>query len=113
MTRRRWFLLGSALLGNACRRKKSAGYRGYALIATSGEKSVAVLDLTLFRLWKSIPLSAEPTAILSGIAPGRAYVLTPSTGSVHALDGNLRVSGSGRFAEKLSEIRLMPDDKRL
>jgi hypothetical protein len=113
MTRRSWFLLGSALLGNACRRRKGAGYPGYALIATSGEKSVAVLDLTLFRLWKSISLPAEPTAILSGTAPGRAYVLTPSTGSVHALDGELRVAGSGRFAEKLSEIRLMPDGKRL
>jgi hypothetical protein len=113
VTRRQWFLLGSALLGNACRRVKSAGYPGYALIATSGEKSVAVLDLMLFRLWKNIPLAAEPTAILSGTAPGRAYVLTPSIGSVHALDEDLRVTGSGRFAEELSEIRLTPDDKRL
>ena len=113
MSRRQWLLLGSATLANACRRGRSGGYPGYALIATSGEKSVAVLDLMLFRLSKNIPLAAEPTAILSGAAPGRAYVLTPSMGSVHALDAELQVARSGRFAEELSEIRLTPDDKRL
>ena len=113
VTRRECFLLGGTLLGSACSRKKGTGYPGYALIATSGEKSVAVLDLMRFRLWKNIPLAAEPTAILSGTASGRAYVLTPSTGSVHALDTDLKVAGSGRFAEELSEIRLTPDDQRL
>ena len=113
VTRRQWFLLGGALLGHACRRVKSAAYPGYALIATSGEKSVAVLDLMQFRLWKNVPLAAEPTAILSGTAPGRAYVLTPSIGSVHVLDADLRVASSGRFAEELSEVRLTPDDQHL
>ena len=76
MTRRECFPLGLALLGNACRRVKSVGYPGYALIATSGEKSVAVLDLMQFRLGKSIGLPAEPTAIVSAASGGRAYVLT-------------------------------------
>jgi hypothetical protein len=101
MTRRRCLLLGRA------------GYPGYALIATSGEKSVAVLDLMLFRLLKNIPLAAEPTAIVSSTAPGRAYVLTPSIGSIHALNSELQVAGSGQFAKELSEIRLTADDKRL
>ncbi len=113
MTRRQWFLPASLLLGSACRRQRIAGYPGYALIATAGEKSVAVLDLMRFRLWKNIPLAAEPTAVLSGPAPGRAYVLTPSTGSVHALNAEWQVAGSGRFADGLSEIRLTPDNGRL
>ena len=111
-TRRRW-LWGIASLATACRRKRSGGYPGYALIATSGEKSVAVLDLMLFRLLKSIPLPAEPTAILSGAVPGRSYVLTPSMGSIHALNTELQVAGSGRFADELTEVRLTPDAQRL
>ena len=112
-TRRQWFMLGSALFANACHRRRAGGYEGYALIATSGEKSVAVLDLMLFRLLKSIPLPAEPTAILSGAAPGRSYVLTPSTGSIHALDAGLQLTGSGRFADELTEVRLTPDGRGL
>lgn len=112
-TRRQWFVSGIFPLVSACRRRKSVGYSGYALIATSGEKSVAVLDLMRFRLEKSIPLPAEPTAIVSSPSSGRAYVLTPSTGSIHALDGDLQVAGSIRLADSLSEIRLTPDGKRI
>ena len=83
------------------------------MIATSGEKSLAVLDLMLFQLAKTIPLPAEPTAIVAGAASNRSYVLTPSTGSVHALNAGLQPAGSSRFAEELTEIRLTPDDKRL
>ncbi len=112
-TRRQWLAAGGFSLAGACLPKRSAGYPGYALIATSGEKSVAALDLTLFRLWKTTPLPAEPTAVLSGGSSHRAYVLTPLLGSVHALDGELRLAGSGRFADTLSEVRLTPDGKRL
>ncbi|MBV9938266.1 MAG: hypothetical protein JO150_07185 [Acidobacteriaceae bacterium] len=112
-TRRQWFISGGLSFLSACRRGKSAGYPGYALIATSGEKSVAVLDLMRFRLEKSIGLPAEPTAIVSTPSSDRAYVLTPSTGSIHALNRELQVAGSIRLAESLSEIRLTPDGKRL
>lgn len=74
---------------------------------------MAVLDLMLFRLSKSIPLAAEPTAILSGAAPGRSYILTPSTGSIYALNAELQIAGSGRFADELTEMRLMSNDQRL
>jgi len=66
-----------------------------------------------FRLSKAIPLPAEPTAIVSDAPSERAYILTPSTGSVHALDGELQVAGSSRWAESLSEIRLTPGGKRI
>ncbi len=112
VTRRSWLLAGVSFV-SACRRKKNGGYAGYALIATSGERSVAVLDLMRFRLAKSIPLPAEPTAILASAASGRSYVLTPSTGSIHALDAGLQAAGSGRFADELTEVRLAPDDRRL
>jgi DNA-binding beta-propeller fold protein YncE len=111
MTRREWLACGTLLLASACRRPKGCGYPGYALIAASGDNSLSVVDLQTFRFVKPVPLRAAPAAVI----PGRSvsYVLTPSTGTVHVLDGKLQLAGSRQLAEELSEIRLMPDGKRL
>jgi DNA-binding beta-propeller fold protein YncE len=50
---------------------------------------------------------------VSRTGPSLNYVLTPSNGSVHILDGNLRLVASRRLADQLSAMRLMPDGKRL
>lgn len=113
MTRREWLSASGILLLTACGRPKVTGYAGYALIATSGEKSVAAVDLTAFRLSKTIALPAEPTAVLPGGLQGHSYVLTPSLGSVHLVDSALQVSASRKIADQLSEIRLTADGKRL
>jgi hypothetical protein len=109
MTRRDCLILASTLISSACGRRKNRGYSGYALIATSGEKSLGVVDLQNFRPLKSIPLGAPPTAVVPARAISGSYVLTPSTDSVHLIDGNLRVAISRRFGGQLSEIRLAPD----
>lgn len=113
LTRREWIALGGALFSTACGPKKGTGYAGYALIATASDKSVAVVDLTAFRLLRSIPLNSYPTAVLPGGPDGRTYVLTPSTGTLHVLDSALNVSASRKLADELSEIRVAPDAKRL
>lgn len=114
LTRREWIAAGGCVLANACGRRKGTGYSGYALVATSGENSVAVVDLAAFRLLQSIPVGAQPTAVLPAGSPGGdSYVLTPATGRVHAIDAALQVRGSARLADELSEIRLTPDGKRL
>ena len=41
--------LGGVIVAGACGRKKASGYDGYALVATSGERSLAVVDLTAFK----------------------------------------------------------------
>lgn len=109
MTRRDSLLLATALISSDCGRQKNRGYSGYALIATSGEDSLGVVDLQNFRLMKSIPLGAPPTAVVPAHTASGSYVLTPSTDSVHLVDGNLRVVTSRRFGGQLSEIRLAPD----
>ncbi len=101
------------LAASACGPKKGTGYAGYALIATAGDNSVSVIDLTAFQLVKTVRLNAAPSAVVAGILPGRNYVLTPSNGSVHVLDEKLNVIASRRLADELSEIRLMPDGKRV
>jgi DNA-binding beta-propeller fold protein YncE len=113
MTRRDCLTLATALVSSACGRQKTRGYSGYALVATSGENSLAVVDLQNFRLLKSIPLGAPPTAVVPAHTASGSYVLTPSTDSVHLIDGNLRVAVSRHFGGQLSEIRLSPDGRTL
>jgi DNA-binding beta-propeller fold protein YncE len=109
MTRRDCLTLGTALFSAACTPTKRTGYLGYALIATSGENSLAVVDLATFRLLKTIPLGAPPTAVIPATSARQNYVLTPSTNNVHVLDRNLSLTSSHRLGEGISEIRLFPD----
>ncbi len=113
MTRRKWLGLGTAVLTSACRRRKWIGYWGYALIATSGENSLAVVDLSTFQLLKKIALDAPPTEVLPAQGSGRSYVLTPSTDSVHIVGGNLTVASSHRLGAGLFQIQPAPDGKSL
>ncbi|MBV9266220.1 MAG: hypothetical protein JO061_08640 [Acidobacteriaceae bacterium] len=112
MTRRDWLALAGLAFPTSCGRKKGTGYPGYALIATAGDNSVAVVDLTRFRYVKSIPVPAPPTAVVSASA-AVAYVLTPSNGSVSIIDAGLNRRITRRWADELSEIRLLPNEKRL
>lgn len=109
MTRREWMAATGVLLSSACGRPKAKGYPGSALIATSGEESVAVVDLMDFRLLSPIPLRARPTAVVPAGASGCTFVLTPDSGSVHLLDASLELTGSRKLADQLSEIRVTPD----
>ena len=113
MTRREYIAIGGLIVSAACRPRRGTGYPGYALIATSGDNSVAVVDLTAFRLLKPISLSDRPTAVLPCGSAGHSLVLTPETGSVHLVSPALNVTGSRKLAEDLSQIRLTPGSKRL
>jgi hypothetical protein len=112
-TRRECLALAGLALSGACGRKKATGFQGYVLIATSGENSVTVVDLAVFRLQKPIPLSGRPTAVIPGVPANHTFVLTPLTGSVHVVDMSLKVVRSRRLADELSEIRVTADGKRL
>jgi DNA-binding beta-propeller fold protein YncE len=113
MTRRDCLSLAAGLVSVSCERRKVRGYSGYALIATSGEPSLAVVDLQDFRPLDAIRLGAPPTAVVPAHTASGSYVLTPSTDSVHRIDGNLRVAVSRRLGRQLSEIRLDHDGRIL
>jgi hypothetical protein len=113
MTRRQWMAVGGVVVAGACGRKKGTGYDGYALIATSGDDSLAVVDLTTFRLLKPVVLGAPPTAVVAGPFDDHSYVLTGSTGAVHIVDGNLNKVSSQKISDELVDLRIMPDGKRL
>ncbi len=112
MTRREWMGLGCAAVLSACGRKKGTGYDGYALIATSGDNSLAVVDLAAFQLLKPVLLGAPPTAVIAGPAQAGNYVVTGSTGTVHLLDGSLKRVGHQKLSDELSDLRMLPIGKR-
>ncbi len=111
-TRRAWAGLAASVLLGACGRRKATGFPGYALIATSGESSLAAVDLMSFKLARSIPLNSVPTAVVCGpLRQDQGYVLTPLSGSIHVVDGELRVRRSMRMADKLTAFRVSGDEK--
>jgi YVTN family beta-propeller protein len=113
MTRREWIALGGLAVAGACSRKKGTGYDGYALIATSGDNSLAVVDLTAFTLLKPIPLGAPPTGVIAGPFASRSYVLSGGAGTVHIVDDNLTRVSSKKVADELLNLRITRDGKRL
>src|SRR5581483_473191 len=112
MTRRRWLALTGLAVTSACASKKGTGFRGYALISNAGDASLAVVDLTEFRLVRAIPLRAPASETVLG-REGQTFALTPSTGSVHMIDSALRVVKSRRFSGNLSAMCLSPDGTAL
>lgn len=113
MRRRDFFAAASAAVLAGCGGKRSTGFPGYAMIATAGDNSLAAVDLTAFRLAKTIPLAAPPTAVIPSHRAGWSYVLTPSIGTVYLIDQQLRSVANRRISDQLSELRLTPDGKRL
>ncbi|MFL6353421.1 MAG: YncE family protein [Bryobacteraceae bacterium] len=113
VTRRQWIAAGGVVLAEACGRKKATGYDGYALVATSGDDTLAVVDLTAFKLVKPIHLGAPPTALVAGPLESRTYVLSGSTGTVHIVDRNLNRAASRKVADELFDIAMAPDGKHV
>ena len=82
---RRRFLLAAAAAGAGCRRR-AEGFPGYAFVANSAGRAVAVVDLGAFAVARHILLDADPVQVVS--APGRPAViaLTPATAALHEID---------------------------
>ncbi len=114
MNRRKWLAAAGLAAVSACTRSKGTGFYGYALVANAGDSSLAQVDLTSFRLSSAVGLSAPPSRIVAGGSDQRAYVLTPSNGSVHRLAGEpFKVAASRRVADHLADLRLSDDAKFL
>src|SRR5581483_5940683 len=112
MTRRQWLALSGVAVYSACGRRKGTGFQGYALVSNAGDHGLAVVDLTQFRLVRPIPLGAPASQAVTG-PRGQTFALTPSTGTVHLIDTNLRVVKSRKFAATLLAMCLSPDSEVL
>jgi YVTN family beta-propeller protein len=110
---RRAFLLALAP-AVSCRRKPETGFRGRAFVANEEGRSIAVVDLSKFRVQREIAIEGAPTAILSHRTFPSVYALTPQTGVVHELDpDNFTVRRKARVAPSAISMRLTPDGQSL
>jgi DNA-binding beta-propeller fold protein YncE len=113
VTRRDFVWLPAFALASSCSSRKQSGFPGYALIATSGDKSLAAVDLANFQTLSPIPLDSEPSAVLPGGPGGTVYVLTPKTGNVHAISSGLKHLGQSKLSEQLISMVLSGSGKSL
>jgi DNA-binding beta-propeller fold protein YncE len=114
MNRRKWLAAAGLAALSGCSRSKGTGFNGYALVANAGDSSLAQVDLTTFRLSSALGLTAAPSRIVAGGSDRRAYVLTPSNGSVYRLAADqFKVAASRRVADHLTDLRLSADGKSL
>ena len=81
---RRTILLSSAAL-LACGRPKATRYPGYCFVANHGARSIAVVDLSSFRLLRQIRLDAAPSAVLPHPRLARVLVLAADPATVYEL----------------------------
>ena len=108
MIDRRAFLLAPALALAHCRRRKSAGFYGYAFVANEEGQAIAAVDLTTFTVARHIRLEGNPTAVLAH--PSAVYALTPNTGTVHEIGvADLSFRRKIQVARSAVSMRLAPD----
>jgi YVTN family beta-propeller protein len=82
---RRTLLLSSAALV-ACGRRKATRYPGYCFVANRGARSIAVVDLSSFRLLRQIRLDAAPSVVLPHPRLPKLLVLAADPAMVYELD---------------------------
>ncbi len=89
----------------SCRRRKVAGFEGYAFVANSAGQAVAVVDLGAFATIRHIRLDAHPVQVLSHPSLPAVYAVTPASGGVHRIDTDtLQLDGSVHCAAASVEM---------
>jgi DNA-binding beta-propeller fold protein YncE len=105
---RRNFVLGSAG-AIACGRQKATGFPGYAFVANGAGRSVSVVDLASFRVWRHIRLDAAPSAVVPHPGAPRVIVLGSSPGKIYEIDGpRLEVTRRAETGGTAVGMRLAP-----
>jgi YVTN family beta-propeller protein len=82
---RRVLLASSAAL-LACGRRKATRYPGYCFVANHDARSIALVDLSTFRLLRPIRLDAAPSVVLPHPRLPRVLALAPSPATVYEID---------------------------
>ena len=105
---RRSLLLSSAA-ALSCSPPKATGFRGYCFVANQDSRSIAVVDLTRFRVRKQISLDAVPSALLPHPKLTRVFVLAPEIGSVYEIDGiSMAVGRRARAGNQAVAMQMSP-----
>jgi DNA-binding beta-propeller fold protein YncE len=111
---RRTLLLSPALALAACRKPKATRFPGYCFVANQDGRSVAVVDLSSFRVCKQIHLDAAPTVVLRHPQRPVVFVLAPQGGTVYEIDAaSLAVGRTARAGSQAVDMRISPRGEAL
>jgi DNA-binding beta-propeller fold protein YncE len=106
---RRTLLLSPALALTACRRPKATRFPGYCFVANQDGRSVAVVDLSSFRVRKQIHLNAAPALVLRHPRRPMVFVLAPQAGTVYEIDAvSLEVGRTARAGAEAVDMQVSP-----
>ena len=106
---RRTLLLSPALALAACRKPKATRFPGYCFVANQDGRSVAVVDLSGFRVRKQIHLDAAPTVVLRHPEHPVVFVLAPQSGTVYEIDAvSLAIGRTARAGNQAADMRISP-----
>lgn len=106
---RRTLLLSPALALAACRKPKATRFPGYCFVANQDGRSVAVVDLSSFRVRKQIHLDAAPTVVLRHPQHPKVFVLAPQGGTVYEIDAvSLEVGRTARAGSQAVDMQVSP-----
>jgi DNA-binding beta-propeller fold protein YncE len=106
---RRTLLLSPALALAACRNPKATRFPGYCFVANQDGRSVAVVDLSSFRVRKQIHLDAAPTVVLRHPQHPKVFVLAPQGGTVYEIDAvSLEVGRTARAGSQAVDMQVSP-----
>jgi YVTN family beta-propeller protein len=83
-SRRALLASSAAVLG--CGRRKATRYPGYCFVANHGAHSIALVDLSSFRLLRNIRVDAAPAAVLRHPELPRVMALAHSPATVYEID---------------------------
>jgi DNA-binding beta-propeller fold protein YncE len=106
---RRTLLLSPALALAACRKPKATRFPGYCFVANQDGRSVAVVDLSSFRVRKQIHLEAAPAVVLRHPQRPVVFVLTPQNGTVYEIDAaTLEIGRTARAGSQAVDMQVSP-----
>ena len=106
---RRTLLLSPAMALAGCRKPKATRFPGYCFVANQDGRSVAVVDLSNFRVRKQIHLDAAPTVVLRHPQRPMVFVLAPQGGTVYEIDAaSLAVSRTARAGSQAVDMQVSP-----
>ena len=106
---RRTLLLSPALALAACRKPKATRFPGYCFVANQDGRSVAVVDLSSFRVRKQIHLDAAPTVVLRHPQRSAVFVLAPQGGTVYEIEAaSLEVGRTARAGSQAVDMQVSP-----
>jgi DNA-binding beta-propeller fold protein YncE len=98
-----------ALALAACRKPKATRFPGYCFVANQDGRSVAVVDLSNFRVRQQIHLDAAPTVVLRHPQHPTVFVLAPQNGTVYEIDAvSLAINRTARAGSQAIDMQVSP-----